>query len=418
MTLTAGTALQNGKYIIESVLHQSDQCITYQATQHLLERAVIIQTLSQSLCDRPDRDTLCQQVLAALRQAVSTQPPTAPIVDCFVENHQPFVVFAGASPDLRVDLATWLPPLDEPAAITAPAPEPETIEVVEPSSASAPELPSPSGAIATPAPEPEVTPDDRSRHPFIHATRNGTVMTLEPVSLTPTQNGATPTAQTMSPVGPSSPGLDGATHVAQRPQTPQRRSPRLLPLALVCTSVAAGIAGAAVGWKIRQNPTQPGAAISPLINRDQDFPPQADWPPSLTTDDALEQPTTTDTPSRRNSRTSGRLMPYDSDTAPTYGGPSRERSIRVVPAPQPIDDYAYEEPMPLESEPSVASDRYDEPTESVLESAPAPITKDSKVEAEPPATAPVIPEAPAEPEPAAPEPIVPPPSKESVPITQ
>ncbi|NJL22744.1 MAG: hypothetical protein HC895_21070 [Leptolyngbyaceae cyanobacterium SM1_3_5] len=84
MILTAGAKLQNGKYLIQSLLHQTDASISYRAMHTSLNHPVVIHTLNPSLQQSPRFDLLRQQFLATVKQG---QLKGAIVRDCFEENN-------------------------------------------------------------------------------------------------------------------------------------------------------------------------------------------------------------------------------------------------------------------------------------------------------------------------------------------
>ncbi|MBL1174548.1 serine/threonine protein kinase [Pantanalinema sp. GBBB05] len=93
MPLTAGTPLQNGKYVIEQILGQSGLSMTLRVTQTRLNQPAIIKTLQPDL-KLPIAITHLKQrfVEEAQRFAQCQHPGLVRIQDCFEEVNLPFVV--------------------------------------------------------------------------------------------------------------------------------------------------------------------------------------------------------------------------------------------------------------------------------------------------------------------------------------
>ena len=106
MSLTVGTVLQNGKYILDTLLSQTRWSVTYQATATQANQPVVIKTLSQLNCDRNEQAKIYQQFLEEARQLLKCQHPNlANALECFEEASLPFLVMndvAGASFATRV----------------------------------------------------------------------------------------------------------------------------------------------------------------------------------------------------------------------------------------------------------------------------------------------------------------------------
>ncbi|UBF28358.1 protein kinase [Kovacikia minuta CCNUW1] len=91
MNLTAGTTLQNGKYLLGNVLGQGGGCVTLQATQAYLNQTVVLKTLRSNLPADGNTSTLQQQFLEESRRFAQCQHPgLVRVVDLFVEAGLPF----------------------------------------------------------------------------------------------------------------------------------------------------------------------------------------------------------------------------------------------------------------------------------------------------------------------------------------
>ncbi|NJN88876.1 MAG: hypothetical protein HC881_24580 [Leptolyngbyaceae cyanobacterium SL_7_1] len=110
MTLTAGSTLQNGKYVIGSTLHQSDFGVTYQATHAYLQQPVIVQTFNECLRDHSNFVQLCQLFLEEVRHRTSTNATQVfKVLDGFEEAGMPYVVLQPNPDHAYPKLRDWLP---------------------------------------------------------------------------------------------------------------------------------------------------------------------------------------------------------------------------------------------------------------------------------------------------------------------
>jgi hypothetical protein len=109
MSLTAGTSLQSGKYIIQSVLDQRDFGITYQATHAYLDQSVILQTLERNPTDPEKLARFQQQFLDGVRR-LSKGEHSYPgkVLDYFVEAQLPYVVLEYVAGQPLPKVLDWL----------------------------------------------------------------------------------------------------------------------------------------------------------------------------------------------------------------------------------------------------------------------------------------------------------------------
>ena len=218
MSLTAGSTLQNGKYLIQTLLHQSDADVSYQATHTILNQPVVIQTLNSSLRQSPRFEMLRQQFLATVRQS------TGPVIvrDCFEEDEMPYVVVEPIAGRFPIKLSEWMPFLK--AALLQP-------------------VPSSNGSVS-PALQLPVLP---ASAPVLEAAQaEGSELPA-----------ATSPAETVAPEPTAS------------------RSRRWLPIALALTAIGASLGGAAFGWSLRRSASSPSTPA--LFSREQSFPQKTDW---------------------------------------------------------------------------------------------------------------------------------------------
>ncbi len=93
MQVTAGSPLQNGKYILNQLLHQVGPEVTFKATQVNLNQAVVIKTLQPNPQVPIDIAVVKPLFLDAVRRFVSCHyPHLVRILDGFKENDHPFIV--------------------------------------------------------------------------------------------------------------------------------------------------------------------------------------------------------------------------------------------------------------------------------------------------------------------------------------
>ncbi len=225
MTLKTGEPLQNSKYVVQSVLDQSDFGITYSARHTLLDQLILLQTLNDTVQQRSDFPQLRQQFLTAVR-SLGERSDTLRVLDCFEENTLPYVVLQ-ATVGQTPRISDWL---------TLP-PEPLTSDL------SHSELPEASKSeIPVPPTKAEVPIAPELMREIVLPQINGT-----------SQNGTT----------------------GRSPQIvqPQKRIP--IPF-LVTLLIGLGL-GAGAGFALRFQPT--GVARTPsLFGQEQAFPSQGDWP--------------------------------------------------------------------------------------------------------------------------------------------
>ena len=106
MTLEAGATLQNGRYIIQSVLAESSLDITYEALHAYLNQTVYIKSLQEKHRFPNDEASIRQHFShQAALFAQSTNAHLVSIVDGFEEDGLPFLVF---NPTQGQTLAVWL----------------------------------------------------------------------------------------------------------------------------------------------------------------------------------------------------------------------------------------------------------------------------------------------------------------------
>ena len=246
MTLKTGEPLQNSKYVVQSVLDQSDFGITYSARHALLDQLVFLQTLNDAVQQRSDFPQLKQQFLTAAR-SLSQQSDTLRVLDCFEENALPYIVLqyivlqatAGQPPRLSNWLTLPPEPRLSPEPLTpnlAPSELPESPKPV----ASKPEASKPEIPIASAKAEIPIAPE------------------LMREVVLPQINGAS---------------KNGTTGRSSQIIQPQKR----IPISFLVTLLIGLGLGAGAGFALRFQPA--GVTKTPsLFGQEQAFPAQGDWP--------------------------------------------------------------------------------------------------------------------------------------------
>jgi serine/threonine protein kinase len=118
MNLTAGTTLQNGKYLLGNVLGQGKLCTTLQATQAYLNQAVVLKTLRPDPQTSTDSAQLKQQFIEDARRFAQCQHPgLVRVVDLFVETGLPFAAMDCVAGQSLASLVQACGPLPEAQAI-------------------------------------------------------------------------------------------------------------------------------------------------------------------------------------------------------------------------------------------------------------------------------------------------------------
>lgn len=270
MTLTAGSTLQNNKYVVQSLLHQGDLGVTYQARHVFLDQNVILQTLNEVVRERGDFDTVRQQFLDGVRRLTrQDNPMLGRVLDYFEEHKLPFVVLELQPGREAPKVADWLTLLPEGLSTqTVPATAfPNTLPP-EP----APKKPAPAQPV-----EPLLTAEAAPT-----ATQVATVVVSKAVA--PGRSSAN--AQIPAPVASAA---------------APRRSRVWVPIALLLTSLVGGLTGAGYGLYIRTQPIAKAETKSQkvkpdgfsLFTREQSFPPAKNWPiteTAMPADSTYEQP--------------------------------------------------------------------------------------------------------------------------------
>jgi hypothetical protein len=341
MTLTAGTTLQNGKYVIQATIEQNDFGATYTATQVFLDQAVLLQTLSDIPSDGPKAAKLQEQFLEGVRHLAKRRHAyPGKVLDYFVEGYAPFVVLEAVDGKTPPSVQDWLPSLvpkspDNNLAPTTPA-TPEPVDA-----------PRPSVPIVEHQPESERQPDATSTAPApqpVLSVEDQALLADVAAASTNHQNGSAETGQLKTKVvAPASPqGVSNGRlpqHSVKVLSQAKRKSKAWLPLSLVMTSVIAGVAGASFGWAVRfENLGSTGGKPIPLLSNEQDFPNQDNWPiretPNMRSSEPIWEGSTGDRPTIRNT-------PSEYDPIPAAEPLPDDKAVRsedFLPDVAPIPD--------------------------------------------------------------------------------
>lgn len=118
MNLTAGASLQNGKYILNNALGQSDLGITLKATQAFLNQPVVLKTLKPNPSIPMDFGQLRQRFLEEARRFAQCQHSNlVRVVDLFEESGVPFVVMDYVPGESLAEVVQSRHPMPEAKAI-------------------------------------------------------------------------------------------------------------------------------------------------------------------------------------------------------------------------------------------------------------------------------------------------------------
>jgi hypothetical protein len=264
MSLTAGSTLQNGKYLVQATLHQSDFGVTYQAFHTLLNQIVVIQTVNSILQEHARFDQIRQQFLIEVRRlAKGHSAQTVMVRDCFEESGMPFVVLERTPGLVPAKLGEWLGFLNQ--IVLEPKPEAKIAPNKNSISTQAETL-VPAGV--TPA---SVTPAVTTPA-TIEKTAVAPVQEFKQTA--PTQGGAIAPPPRNSQY-PNSQYLNSQSSISPKlPMIPAKR--RWLPITLAATAIVAGLTGAILSLSLRYQDSQVKGTSS-LFSSEQSFPPHEDW---------------------------------------------------------------------------------------------------------------------------------------------
>lgn len=302
MSLTVGTTLQNDKFVIEAILHQSDFGITYQAAHPSINRPIVLQSFNESLRQRSDFDQLRQKFLQEVLLSSKQPSDTVQVIDCFEENGMPFVVLESVADQPIPPLSSWLEIPVEAPAIEIAQPTTEASALKAALATAFPEAPPEATVVATPI-APALIPEE--------STAEMAIADAEEIAPVPTEAIAAPL-----PISPSLPlpnyvsnGSGSGKGVTVLVSEPNAKPKKWMPLALVMTALIAGFGGVGLGLALRFKPAPQDNSTSSLssgwFGQEQSFPPQQEWPitetPNLySPSSAFEQPYQPSPPTRES----------------------------------------------------------------------------------------------------------------------
>jgi hypothetical protein len=255
MSLMAGSTLQNGKYLVQATLHQSDFGVTYQAFHTLLNQIVVIQTVNSILREHAQFDQIRQQFLIEVRRLAKGHSAQAVVVrDCFEESGMPFVVLERTPGLVYAKLGDWLSFLNQ--IVLEPKPEANIAPDKNPISQSEIPIPATPPAVIPPAATPPVVTTS--------ATTEKAPVPAGAIA-PPRSNSQNPNSQNPNSQSSISPKL---------PLVQSKR--RWLPITLAATAIVAGLTGAILSLSLRYQDSQVKGTSS-LFSSEQSFPPREDW---------------------------------------------------------------------------------------------------------------------------------------------
>lgn len=349
MSLTVGTPLQNGKFVIKAILHQSDFGVTYQAAYSLINHPLILQSFNEAVRQRSDFEPLRQKFLQEV--LLSSQPSEiVSVIDCFEENGMPFVILAASEQSIP-RLGDWFEiPLETSVSeMTQPTTQASTLKAAL--ATAFPETPSQEVSSAVPIASAST---EQTRTEKIERTEETAIANAEPVAFAPTEVRVAPPSVLKSfPL--SNQATNGSTKGVTVLISEQSLKPKKwMPLALMMTALIAGFGGVGLGLALRFKPTPQGNTPSTInsgwFGREQSFPPQQEWPITETPNlyppsSAFEQPLDQPSPVVRGSSiptvqpTTGYTPPPGYVPPTGYTPPAQLIPPNYEPAPPGIADY-------------------------------------------------------------------------------
>jgi hypothetical protein len=395
MSLTAGSTLQNGKYLIRAVLHQSNFGVTYQAIHCFLNQPVILQALSEHLRQQPQFDQVQQQFLAEIHRLLEEPSPAVRVQDCFEEAGTPFIVLGQIPGHASAKLAEWVKFLDRfvmglPAGITtsqiALEAASEIALEIAPSNGSRSPQSAMSGSPTQQRPAASAVVSFDS-HRVIAKIQTATSLTRKNVGkLVPPQNGSGRSPH----------------HSSQK---------RWLPTALLMTAIVTASAGAGLGLSLRFQPMKPSNGASSLFSNEQSFPPKEDWLGEDPYANSYSQSTSEFLPSEASSeRTEEHRRSNSAPQPPALNyepRPQRRQPAVSEPIPNPEPEPAKAKrvpeqvaPPPLGDRPAPSADLENSPPSNSVDPVPV-VPPHSKTDLAPIPVAPTPDSVPAAPQPEA-----------------
>ncbi|MBW4657184.1 MAG: hypothetical protein KME15_00785 [Drouetiella hepatica Uher 2000/2452] len=323
MTLKTGESLQNSKYVVQSVLDQSDFGITYSAKHTLLDQPVHLQTLNEVVQQRIDFAQLKQQFLTEVR-SISQRSDALRVLDCFEENALPYVVLQATS--RTPHLSDWLTLPPEPLT---PSPSNSELPKALKPEASKPEVPE----SEVPKPETVTVP----------------INTVVPIAPELMREAVLPQIDSAANNGTPDNGTPE--------RSPQSIQPRRIPVPFLMTLVVGLGLGAGAGFALRFQPTGATGLTPSLFGQEQTFPAQGDWPitempDSLSEEPKIEEPLyRTNVPDYSSTTPEPLYSPrtdFNSPPSASYPLPevTSDPALDNLPSPEPSDNFS--SPVPQE----------------------------------------------------------------------
>lgn len=419
MALTAGTALQNGKYIIQSVLEEQATGTVYQAFHTFLEQPVVLQTLTTMPRDRVELVRVQHAFLAGVRRLTrETGGTSVKVLDCFNEGVLPFVVLERIPGQPLPRMEEWLK-LEEAGSATV------SYAVSDPANGSeqAPREANPPRTEATTLPVSLAATESGNGH---SPSRNGAIARATAAPITEPPSAVLSTIPTVA-VAPSQTVPSGtalatdsktaiatAAAAAAKPPagraigvSPSRPKRRVLPIVLLFTSVLGSLVGAGFGLALRfEDSGQPRTVNDPIFSKDQNFPPLSGWsagaPNASEFSESMQEESEPDliqSPQQPERSIGDRPLvePVSPQVRPAQDAPTRRERVK--------DKHFQPEALPPAEPSAPVTEKLIPPPEVIPQPEPQP----EPVAPEP--IAPAIPEPAQEAPPPAPEPELIPPSK-------
>ncbi len=92
MTLTVGSTLQAGKYVIQAMADYGELEVVYHAKHTPLNQTVVLKTLNENLRDHPDFERFSQRLIESATHLARCQHPNlVRVLDCFDDQGIPYI---------------------------------------------------------------------------------------------------------------------------------------------------------------------------------------------------------------------------------------------------------------------------------------------------------------------------------------
>jgi serine/threonine-protein kinase len=118
MTLTVGSTLQSGKYVIQAMADYGELEVVYHARHTPLNQMVVLKTLNENLRDHADFDTFRQRLIEAATHLARCQHPNlVRVLDCFEDQGIPYVALEHVAGQSLADVVRGGQPLSAAQAL-------------------------------------------------------------------------------------------------------------------------------------------------------------------------------------------------------------------------------------------------------------------------------------------------------------